>query len=95
MQGRSGIRVGQRSRRLAVAGLCCAAFAWGAAPAGAAPGDLQYQGCLTGDPAIGPAGSNACALFPGVPTGDNSGFNALFAVAISPDGTSVYGVSQR
>jgi len=61
------------------------------AAASAAPGDLTYQGCITGEEATGPDGSGACAAIPeATPTGDDSGLDRLESVAVSPDGHSVY-----
>ena len=57
----------------------------------AAPGDLTYQGCITGEEVTGPDGSGACAAIPeATPTGDDSGLDRLESVAVSTDGRSVY-----
>jgi hypothetical protein len=62
------------------------------------PGDLTYQGCITGETESGPAtpgpGSGACVEIPSaVLNGDNSGLNNLRSVAASADGKSLYAVS--
>jgi 6-phosphogluconolactonase (cycloisomerase 2 family) len=83
-------------RRLALATAVSAVGALAfALPAHAATGDLLYQGCLTGDTNVGPAGSNACSLT-GIPaaSGTDSGLNAAWAVAMSPDGSSLYALAQ-
>ena len=64
-----------------------------AAPAAAqaVPGDLSYQGCITGDTGSGPTGSNACAQIAAATAGGQfSGLDRLESIAVSPDGTSVY-----
>ena len=97
MESGAGI-IGAR-RAIAVAAAVCAtaSLVWGVGSAHGAPGDLLYQGCLTGDPAIGPGGSNACTEITGASAstaGDNTGLNFAFAVAVSPDGTSLYALAQ-
>jgi 6-phosphogluconolactonase (cycloisomerase 2 family) len=61
-----------------------------------ATGALTYQGCITGETESGPGptGSNACTLIGSATSfGTNSGIDGPFAVAVSPDGVSVYAVS--
>lgn len=57
----------------------------------AAVGDLGYLGCLSGDEAVGPSGTDACDLI-GSATffGDGSGLGGASSVATSPDGKNVY-----
>jgi hypothetical protein len=58
-------------------------------------GTLTYRDCITGDAAIGPAGTNACtAIGTATPLGADSGLDSLYALALSPEGTSLYVVSQ-
>jgi hypothetical protein len=79
----------------AIAAVALCASLWvGVGAADAAPGDLTYQGCLTGDTNFGPVGTSACPLIPGATaTGTNSGLDELFGISASPDGTSVYALS--
>lgn len=58
-----------------------------------AVGDLTYEGCLSGDGGLGALG--ICATTPN-PTviGANSGLDDVESVAASPDGRSVYAVTQ-
>ena len=63
-------------------------------------GVLTYQGCITGDqqsgPAVPPPGTGACAEIPTATTfGDTSGMFSIYAVAVSPEGNSVYAVSEN
>jgi 6-phosphogluconolactonase (cycloisomerase 2 family) len=59
-----------------------------------ATGVLTYQGCITGETESGPTGSNACAaIAAATPSGTDSGLDSPFALALSPDGTSLYTVS--
>ena len=99
MESGAGIMGARRAIATAVAAAVCAtaSLVWGVGSAHGAPGDLLYQGCLTGDPAIGPGGSNACTEITGASAstaGDNTGLNFAFAVAVSPDGTSLYALAQ-
>src|SRR5262249_6010598 len=71
----------------------CANGVCGAGSAVAWPvvGSLTYDECLTGEIETGPAGTNACAIIgTATSTGANSGLENLFAVAVSPDGRSLY-----
>jgi len=66
-------------------------LAFAGSGAHAATGDLTYQGCLSGDLAVGPSGTNACSLFPGAANGgSNSGLDQPLGIVVSPDGTSAY-----
>ncbi len=57
----------------------------------AATGALGYQECISGDTALGPSGSNACAEIPSAtPAGENSGLHRPASAAVSPDGNSLY-----
>ncbi len=78
--------------RLAAALVGAAASLLLAAPAGAAVGDIAWQGCITGDRAgAGSAGTGACADTPrATADGNSSGFAAPTSVAASRDGKSVY-----
>src|SRR5262245_56614592 len=69
-------------------------FAVGAA--GAASGDLSYEGCITGETERGPTpGSAACtAIATAQSGGSGSGLNTPTAAAVSADGSSVYMVGQ-
>ena len=63
-------------------------------------GALTYQGCITGEQQSGPTppppGSGACAEIPSATTfGDTSGMLSIYAVAVSPEGNSVYAVSEN
>jgi len=63
-------------------------------------GVLTYQGCITGEqesgPAAPPPGSGACAEIASATSGGNaSGMLSIYAVAVSPDGNSVYAVSEN
>ena len=60
----------------------------------AATGGLSYQGCVSGDTALGPSGSSACAEIPSAtPSGENSGLHRPAAAAVSAEGNSLYVVS--
>src|SRR5262249_37069874 len=73
---------------LLIAGLIALAFPCAAS---AASGDLVFGGCLTGNTAIGPSGSGACAaLSTAGNVGAASGMNGAKSVATSSDGKSVY-----
>ncbi len=67
-----------------------------AATALAAPGDLAYKDCITGETESGPTpGSGACDVLPGAASfGANSGLNDVTGGAVSPDGKSLYAVGQ-
>ncbi len=59
-------------------------------------GALVYQGCITGEIESGPTGTGACAqIGAAAASGVNSGLDALYAIVVSPDDTSVYTVSQE
>jgi DNA-binding beta-propeller fold protein YncE len=58
-------------------------------------GALAYSGCITGDRAVGPSGSGACAAIPtatwaGQRSGLNGSVNAPYPVIVSPEDGSVY-----
>jgi 6-phosphogluconolactonase (cycloisomerase 2 family) len=60
-----------------------------------ATGALTYRGCITGVVETGPAGSNACTAIPSARSdGVGSGLNIPLALAISPDGKSLYAAVQ-
>jgi 6-phosphogluconolactonase (cycloisomerase 2 family) len=60
-----------------------------------ATGTLTYLGCVTGEESSGSAGTGACALLPtATALGDNSGFNGMRSMGISPDGVSLYTSAQ-
>lgn len=74
---------GGRGRRLAaVVVLLLLAGLLGASSTRA--NELAYRGCITGDRALGPSGSGACVEI------QNAGLNPVLAVALSPDGRSLY-----
>ena len=74
--------------------VACAGLA-AAGAAVAATGDPSYRGCITGNTAAGPDGSDACAEVPGAEAvGGASGLNGPSAVAASRDGKSVYVASE-
>ena len=54
-------------------------------------GALTYRGCITGDAALGPSGSGACAEIPSAtPDGSSSGLGGPVKVALSADNKSIY-----
>jgi hypothetical protein len=56
---------------------------------------LTYRDCITGEARVGPGGTGACAAIgTASPLGTESGLDGLFALALSPDGTSLYTVAQ-
>jgi hypothetical protein len=56
-----------------------------------ATGALTYRDCITGDQRSGPSGSGACTEIPSAtPEGQGSGLLDLRALALSPDGKSLY-----
>lgn len=56
-----------------------------------ATGALTYQGCITGETGSGPTGTNACTQLASATAGGiDSGLDSPFALALSPDGTSLY-----
>jgi 6-phosphogluconolactonase (cycloisomerase 2 family) len=58
-------------------------------------GALTYRDCITGDTAFGPAGTNACTpIATASASGADSGLDNLYSLALSPDATSLYVVSQ-
>ncbi len=87
--------VTRRSTLLAATGLIVLLMSAGNARA--AVGDLTYQDCISGETESGPApGSGACALIPSASAGGVfSGMQFLQGVVVSPDGTSVYAVSEN
>ncbi len=65
--------------------------AFNAGSAAAAPGDLTYQGCITGQTESGSAGSGACdEIANATSSGTGSGLNWVESVTVSPDGRSLY-----
>ena len=65
----------------------------GATQAQALPSD-QRLGCLSGDTAVGPAGTNLCALTPdAAENGADSGLDSLDSPTVSPDGKNVYALT--
>ena len=60
--------------------------------AGGATGSLTYKDCITGETESGPAGSDACVAIASA-AGANSGLGGPSAVAVSPDGESLYALS--
>ncbi len=89
-----------RGSRFAWAPLCVALLGTAivlATPvwAGAATGELDYSGCTTGETQSGPTGTNACAQIPSAASlGNNSGLDLPRGVVVSPDGESLYSVSE-
>jgi hypothetical protein len=70
-----------------------ALLVWGAGVASGAAGDLNFQGCVTGETetSTAPGGNGACAFLGfSTPGGFNSGFDNLRSIVVSPDGTSLY-----
>lgn len=56
-----------------------------------ATGVLTYRGCITGEAESGPAGTNACiAIATATSGGEGSGLDGPYALALSPDGASLY-----
>ncbi len=84
-------------RRMAAIALVAAAPLTAAAlpsGAGAATGDLTYKDCITGKTEVGPSGSGACSQIASAASNAlDSGMQYLTGVALSPDGTSLYGAS--
>ncbi len=100
-QGRAGqLAYSQAGRPLTIrlAGLVLVSAALAAsltlaAPAGAAVGDLDWQGCITGlKSGPGASGTGACVETPEAVDG-GSGLANSGTVAVSPDGKSVYAAS--
>jgi len=57
-------------------------------------GALAYQGCISGAIETGPTGTSACAQIPSATTaGQSSGLDLPQAIALSPDGKSLYTAS--
>ncbi len=80
-----------RPRRKAVVFALTALTVLGAAAAASgAGGNLIYRNCVTGENDSGPPGSGACAAIPASQATTNSGLDAPRALAVSPDGASVY-----
>lgn len=58
----------------------------------ASNGKVSFARCITGDTDLGPSGSDACETIPeAVQLGDHSGLGGVETVALSDDGSSVYG----
>src|SRR3954463_9584719 len=94
MRGPAAQPVRSRAAAAALGAVLAASLLAGVTIANAAPGDLSYQGCITGDTAAGPTGSNACVqISSATAAGANSGLDDLFGLTASPDGTSVYAAS--
>jgi DNA-binding beta-propeller fold protein YncE len=56
-----------------------------------ATGALTYRGCITGEAESGPSGTDACvAIDTATSGGEGSGLDGPYALALSPDGTSLY-----
>ena len=54
-------------------------------------GALTYRGCVSGDAALGPSGSGACAEIPNATSdGSGSGLGGPVSVALSADDNSIY-----
>ena len=54
-------------------------------------GALTYRGCVSGDAALGPSGSGACAEIPSATSdGSGSGLGGPVSVALSADDNSIY-----
>jgi Ca2+-binding RTX toxin-like protein len=54
-------------------------------------GLLAYQGCISGEIASGPSGSNACTLIPSATSnGGESGLDKPRSLVVSPDNASLY-----
>ena len=82
------VRVG-RPAIAAIAAIIVLALSAGSAAA--APGDLTYQGCITGQTESGSAGSGACdEIANATSSGTGSGLNWVESVTVSPDGRSLY-----
>ena len=81
-----------RRRLLLIAACAAAAFVVVAGIAAGAVGDLTYAGCITGEQGSGPSpGTGACAAIPGITSGGGqSGIDNPQAMALSPDGKSLY-----
>ena len=57
---------------------------------------VRFQRCVTGSTDVGPSGSAACAQIPGATVaGLNSGMDGLETVALSREGTSLYGAAEQ
>jgi DNA-binding beta-propeller fold protein YncE len=63
----------------------------------ASTGALAYRGCITGNKALGPSGTGACNQIPSATAGGGdleggmqSGLGRMTALAVSPDGNSLY-----
>src|SRR5262245_4409800 len=91
-RGGRNVNAVRRACGAAAVTACCLALA---APASASPGDILFGGCLSGDTALGASGNNACTLIGGAQAGGGaqSGLDLAWAVAISPDGASLYALS--
>ena len=78
---------------LAFAAAVAAVAAIGVTQSQALPGD-QRLGCLSGDTAVGPAGTDLCSLTPGAAgNGTDSGLESLDNPTVSPDGKNVYALT--
>jgi 6-phosphogluconolactonase (cycloisomerase 2 family) len=66
----------------------------------ASTGGLRYQGCITGETETGPpppmTDSDACAEIPSAtPGGNASGMLSIYAIRVSPEGNSLYAISEN
>jgi hypothetical protein len=82
-------------RLLAVAVTAVVGLALGPGSALAAPGDLTYRDCITGDTGAGPGGTDACAEIATAQAGGGTGSGLYFLqrVVVSPDGANGYALS--
>ncbi len=86
-----------RLRHIGIAGATIAfACAIAAVPAAsAAPGDVSFAGCISGNTeALVAAGKNCLPAPAPAPGGALSAFDEVTSVAVSPDGSDVYAVSE-
>ena len=61
-----------------------------------ATGRVRFQRCITGNSDVGPGGSAACAQIRSATIGGmNSGMDGLETIALSRDGTSLYGAAEQ
>jgi 6-phosphogluconolactonase (cycloisomerase 2 family) len=59
-------------------------------------GRVRFQRCVTGSTGLGPSGSGACAQIPSAAAGGlNSGMDGLETIALSREGSSLYGASEQ
>jgi DNA-binding beta-propeller fold protein YncE len=87
--------LGRRTITVIVSICATGAIVLAATVAWAATGDLTYKNCITGETDSGPTGTKACSEIPSATAAaiDDSGLAAARAVAVSPDGNSVYVVA--